>query len=178
MVKNKRNQRSQSLINLLVTLLVIAIVNTLGSLYYHRFDLTSEKRYTLSETSLKLAQSLEETLYFRLYLEGDMSAKFKQLKSELRDMAYEFREASGRKIEIEVVDPFEGQELKDITGILEDFAGRGIEPVRDIDSENPDETRIKYLLPGAEMNYAGKTAAVNFFEYDVPRAQKPTFKPQ
>jgi ABC-2 type transport system permease protein len=170
MVKNKRNQRSQSLINLMVTLLVIVIANALGSVYYQRFDLTSEKRYTLSETSLKLAQSLEETLYFRLYLEGEMSAKFKQLKSELRDMAYEFREASGRKIEIEVVDPFEGQEVKDITGILEDFAGRGIEPVRDVDSENPDETRIKYLLPGAEMNYAGKTAAVNFFEYDVAKS--------
>ena len=170
MVKSRRNQRSQSWINLGVTLLVVVLANALGSLYYQRIDLTSEKRYTLSETSLKLAQSLKETLYFRLYLEGDMSAKFKQLKSELRDMAYEFREASGRKIEIEVVDPFEGQQVKDISGILEDFANRGIEPVRDIDSENPDETRIKYLLPGGEMNYAGKTVAVNFFEYDVAKS--------
>ena len=40
----------------------IVVINALSSLYYKRFDLTQEKRYTLSETSRKLASRIDEKL--------------------------------------------------------------------------------------------------------------------
>ena len=167
----KTNKKIQSYINFGVLLLIIIIVNTLSSVYYKRFDLTNEKRYTLSETSIKLAKSLKEKYYFKLYLDGDMSAKFKQLKLEIRDIAYEFREISGKNLEIEIIDPFKEVKGKEMNEILDVFAQKGIEPVRDMESENPDETKIKYLLPGAELMKDNRTVAINFFEYDV--AQTP-----
>jgi ABC-2 type transport system permease protein len=171
MVMKKTNKKIQSYINFGVLLLIIIIVNTLSSVYYKRFDLTNEKRYTLSETSIKLAKSLKEKYYFKLYLDGDMSAKFKQLKLEIRDIAYEFREISGKNLEIEIIDPFKEVKGKEMNEILDVFAQKGIEPVRDMESENPDETKIKYLLPGAELMKDNRTVAINFFEYDV--AQTP-----
>ena len=167
----KTNKKLQSYINFGVLLLIIIIGNTLSSVYYKRFDLTNEKRYTLSETSIKLAKSLKEKYYFKLYLDGDMSAKFKQLKLEIRDIAYEFREISGKNLEIEIIDPFKEVKGKEMNEILDVFAQKGIEPVRDMESENPDETKIKYLLPGAELMKDNRTVAINFFEYDV--AQTP-----
>ena len=164
---NRTNKEVQSWLNFGALILVVLIANLLGNVYYQRFDLTEEKRYTLSNTSIKLAKGLKDKLYFKLYLDGEMSARFKRLKLEIRDLAYEFREASGNKIEIEIVDPFKGASEQDLNEILQSYADKGIEPVRDVDRENMDETRIKYLLPGAEMLYIDKTTAVNFFEYDV-----------
>lgn len=166
-MKKRRLHKTQSWLEMLMLLVGIVVVNALSSLYYKRIDLTQEKRYTLSETSRNLAFKIEEKLYFKLYLDGEMSAKFKQLRNEIRDMAYEFREASGGKMEIEIADPLKDKEKKEVAGILESFAERGIEPVRDVDMEDGDETRIKYLVPGAECIYRGKTVGMRFFQYDV-----------
>lgn len=166
-MKKKRLYRTQSLIELAVALAVVVIVNALSSFYYKRFDLTSEKRYTLSQTSRKLASRVQEKLYFKLYLDGEMSSKFKQLRNEIRDIAYEFREASGNKIEIEVIDPLKGKAKSEVAKILELFAERGLEPKRDLDTEEGDQTRIKYLIPGADLIYKDKTIPANFFEFDV-----------
>jgi ABC-2 type transport system permease protein len=167
MVMKKYNHRNQSLLEFITILVVVIVANVLGNFYYKRIDLTSENRYTLSETSKKLSTGLKEKLYFRLYLDGEMSARFKNLRNEIRDMAYEFRELSGRKIEIEIIDPFEGKLTSEITGILEDFQSRGILHQRDIDDEGSNSTVIKNIIPGAEVSYAGKTVAINFYEHDV-----------
>ena len=163
----KYGARIQSILEFTTLLVIIIVVNILGNFYYLRIDLTEEKRYTLSETSKKLSKELKEKCYFRLYLDGDMSARFKNLRNEIRDVAYEFRELSGRKIEIEIIDPFEGKQLSEVSGILDDFNQRGVIHQRDIEGEGGNSTTIKNIIPGAEMMYAGKTVAINFYEHDV-----------
>ena len=158
----KYSNRIQSLLEFITLLVIVVVGNILANVYYQRVDLTNEQRYTLSETSKKLSKGLKEKLYFRLYLDGEMSARFKNLRNEIRDMAYEFREISGRKIEIEIIDPFEGKLTSEISGILEDFQSRGVLHQRDIDDEGSNSTVIKNIIPGAEMSYAGKTVAINF----------------
>lgn len=160
-------KQRQSIFSFLLVMIGVLLVNALGSIYYKRIDLSSENRYTLSETSAKLCTSLKEKLYFRLYLDGEMSARFKNLRNEIRDMAYEFREQSGRKIEIEIINPFAGKPISEVSGLLKDFNDRGLLPQRDIDAESNNSTSIKNIIPGAELSYAGKTVTVNFFEYDV-----------
>ena len=163
----KYGARIQSILEFTTLLVIIIVANILGNFYYLRIDLTEEKRYTLSETSKKLSKELKEKCYFRLYLDGEMSARFKNLRNEIRDVAYEFRELSGGKIEIEVIDPFEGKQLSEVSGILDDFNQRGVIHQRDIEGEGGNSTTIKNIIPGAEMMYAGKTVAINFYEHDV-----------
>jgi ABC-2 type transport system permease protein len=99
MVKEKKNRlpRTQALIELGVMFAVVIILNLLAGQYYTRVDLTAEKRYTLTETSRKLCGQLKDRVYVKLYLEGEMSSKFKRFRNELRDALYEFREASARR---------------------------------------------------------------------------------
>ncbi|MCH1544464.1 MAG: gliding motility-associated ABC transporter substrate-binding protein GldG [Bacteroidia bacterium] len=163
----KTNKRLQSYLNLLTVLIMLIIANTLGNIYYQRLDLTEEKRFTLSETSKRLCGKLDEKLYIKLFLDGEMSAKFKRLKLEIRDLTLEFREASGQQIELEIINPFDDVKEGEMEKMLQGYVEKGINPVRDIDRENADETRIKYLLPGAEIFYGNKRASINFFEYDV-----------
>ncbi|MGB0242706.1 MAG: DUF7088 domain-containing protein, partial [Bacteroidia bacterium] len=141
----KTNKRLQSYLNLLSVLIVVIIANTLGNIYYQRLDLTEEKRFTLSETSKRLCGKLDEKLYIKLFLDGEMSAKFKRLKLEIRDLTLEFREASGQQIELEIINPFDDVKEGEMEKMLQGYVEKGINPVRDIDRENADETRIKYL---------------------------------
>ncbi len=171
MVKEKKNRlpRTQALIELGVMFAVVIILNLLAGQYYTRVDLTAEKRYTLTETSRKLCGQLKDRVYVKLYLEGEMSSKFKRFRNELRDALYEFREASGGKIEIEITDPLEGKDNKEKSQILEQFENRGLIPVRDFESEGIDESRFKLLVPGADVVYKDREFSVNFFQFDVAK---------
>jgi ABC-2 type transport system permease protein len=168
--ENKRKlPRIQALTELAVVLATLVIINLLAGQYYSRIDLTAEKRYTLTETSEKLCQKLNDRVYVKLYLSGDMSSKFKRFRNELRDALYEFREASGGKIDIEITDPLEGKDNKTKSQILDQMEQRGLIPVRDFESEGIDESRFRLLVPGADVVYKDREFSVNFFQYDVSK---------
>ncbi len=165
------NSKSKSIKRLsytdfLIGIAILLAINILGNIYYTRLDLTKEKRYTLAHTSKQLAAKLSEKMYFKLYLAGDLSSNFQQLQQEIRDKIYEFREASGKSIEIEIIDPLKGKDKKEVAEILKDFSLKGLKPVRDVENEEADQTRIKFVVPSAEIEYAGNTYIANFFDYD------------
>lgn len=164
----KRVRKTQIWIELAVLLVIIIVVNVLSNMYYTRLDLTSEKRYTLTETSKNLAKKIKEKIYFKLYLDGPMSSKFKQLRNEIRDIAYEFREASGKKFEIEISNPLKNSDKEgDDVKVLQKMESIGITPIRDADQEEEGQTKIKNLIPGAEMISGENVAVINFFSFDV-----------
>jgi gliding-associated putative ABC transporter substrate-binding component GldG len=170
MVTNhKLRNKLQSYSELLVVVFVVVLANVLANQYYKRFDLTAEKRYTLSATSEKLCGQIKDRLYVKVYLDGEMSSKFKRFRNELRDLLYEFREASGQKIDIDFTDPLEGKDNKEKSNILTQMEQRGLIPVRDFDREGIDETSFKLVVPGADVVYQGKEFSVNFFLFDVAK---------
>ncbi|AZA80019.1 gliding motility-associated ABC transporter substrate-binding protein GldG [Chryseobacterium sp. G0186] len=69
-----------------------------------RLDLTKEKRYTLSESTVKVLESVKKPLTVEVYLEGDFPASFKQLQGETKFMLEEFRKINP-KIDFKFIDP-------------------------------------------------------------------------
>ena len=109
-MKNERkNLKKNQLISFGITLLVIVAVNIIVSFVYTRFDLTSEKRYTLSDTSKEILKNLDDYVYFRVYLEGDFPAGFKKLRKETKEMLDEFR-AYSKYIDYEFINPSESND--------------------------------------------------------------------
>lgn len=86
METGKQNIRKQ----LLITVAALIVLNVAGTFVYKRFDLTADKRYTLSETSLNLVQSVKEPLYVDVFLEGEFPGEFKRLQDETRQLLQEF----------------------------------------------------------------------------------------
>ena len=82
MVEKKAVNRKKDLTFLVVGLIIVLLVNYIGSFAFERFDLTSEKRYTLSETSKDLANNIDDIIYVKVYLEGDFPSEFKRLQIE------------------------------------------------------------------------------------------------
>jgi gliding-associated putative ABC transporter substrate-binding component GldG len=92
-----------------ITVFVLIVLNVLGSLYFQRFDLTKDKRYTLSETSLNIVKQVRNPLSIKIYMDGDLPADFRRLQQETRQLLEEFQ-AYNSNIVFEFVNPLENQE--------------------------------------------------------------------
>ena len=109
-MENKRkNIKRNEITSLVIILMIIVLINIIGSFVYTRFDLTSEKRYTISDTSKEILKGLEDYVYFRVYLEGDFPAGFKKLRKETKEMLDEFR-AYSKFIDYEFINPSESDD--------------------------------------------------------------------
>jgi gliding-associated putative ABC transporter substrate-binding component GldG len=92
-----------------ITIAVLLFLNIIGNSFFHRFDLTKDKRYTLSETSLGIIKQVQNPLSVKIYLQGDLPAEFKRLQQETQQLLEEFQ-ARNSNIVFEFVDPLENED--------------------------------------------------------------------
>lgn len=171
--KQKRGVRQQSLIELVLLMVVIAVVNILAGQYYHKFDLTKEKRFTLSETSRELARKVSDRMYFKVYLEGDnLSSRFKRLRTATLDILGEFRDISGNKIDFEFVNVFQDKTDKEKAEIIKQLNQKGVMYYNDIEV-GADQQKRNLILPSAEVSYgSNKEYVVNLLNTEMGRAEE------
>lgn len=94
---------------LLIIILPLALILAFSGI---RLDLTKEKRYTLSESTIKVLKSVKKPVMVEVYLEGDFPASFKQLQSETKFMLEEFRKINP-KIDFKFIDPIKTKMSQD-----------------------------------------------------------------
>ena len=107
----KKNIKRNNIIQLGLSLLIIIFINIISAYVFTRFDLTSEKRYSLSPATKKLLTGLNDIVFFKVYLEGDFPAGFKRLHNETKEMLDEFR-AYSDNIQYEFIDPSSNKNKK------------------------------------------------------------------
>ena len=109
-----------------LTIGFILILNLASHFLYKRFDLTADKRYTLSQTSLNIVAEVKEPLYIDVFLEGDFPGEFKKLQTETQQLLEEFKSQNSNVI-FQFVNPLENEEERD--SIMQSFIQRGLTPV-------------------------------------------------
>ena len=129
----------------------ILILNVLASQFYQRFDLTKEKRFTLSQSTKNLIDKLDDEAYITLFLDGELPLEYKRLQSASRDMLNEFKYASGGKIKFKFEDVLEDKELKEKEAILQELYAKGLKIERP--EAKPDEAPTdKFIIPAGVVN--------------------------
>ncbi len=101
--------KKNNLKSVAITIAVLLLLNIIGSSFFHRFDLTKDKRYTLSATSLNIIKQVKNPLSIKVYMQGDLPAEFKRLQQETRQLLEEFQ-AYNKNIIFEFVDPLENKD--------------------------------------------------------------------
>ncbi|MFV8327938.1 gliding motility-associated ABC transporter substrate-binding protein GldG [Flavobacterium sp. ZS1P14] len=101
--------KKNNLKSVAITIAVLLLLNLIGSTFFHRFDLTKDKRYTLSATALNIIKQVKNPLSIKVYLQGDLPAEFKRLQQETRQLLEEFQ-AYNKNIIFEFVDPLENKD--------------------------------------------------------------------
>ena len=160
------------LTSFIVAMVIVASLNTIGSFVFTRFDLTSEKRYTLSDTTKETLRNLDDYVYFKVYLEGDFPAGFKKLRRETKEMLDEFR-AYTKFIDYEFIDPSEGVDRNEITETYKTLYQQGLNPT-DLTVQNADgSTRQMVIWPGALVSYRNNTEiAIDLLENQLGQSSE------
>ena len=62
----QKNLKRAGMIQLVLGVVIIVLLNIVGSFVFHRFDLTSEKRYSLSPATKDLLKGIDDIVFFRV----------------------------------------------------------------------------------------------------------------
>ena len=170
-MENKRkNIKRNEITSLIITLIIIVLVNIIGSFVYTRFDLTSEKRYTISDTSKEILKGLDDYVYFRIYLEGDFPAGFKKLRKETKEMLDEFR-AYSKFIDYEFINPSESVDPTERQETYKILWQSGLNYYTETVQTNNGVQQIM-IWPGIIMSYREKELAIDLLSGQSGQSQE------
>lgn len=148
--------RQKALKSLLVTLVIMMLVNLGGLKFFGRYDLTHDKRYTLSETSLAIVGQATEPLYVDVFLKGNFPGEFKRLQTETNQLLEEFR-AYNPNIIFQFVNPLEDE--KDAEATMQKFLERGLTPVN-VTVDDRGKQSQETVFPWAVATYGDKSMKI------------------
>lgn len=168
MVKaKKRTVKATEIIRLLLVLAILVIINIISNYLYTRFDLTAEKRYSLSKESIRLLKELDSEIFLKVYLEGDFPPAFKKLSNSTKDLLQEMKRESGGNLDFEFVNPSDNIDEKTTQSVYRQLYEKGLLPT-DLQTRNDEGMSQKVVWPGALVFYKDKEVPLNFLKTQLP----------
>jgi len=152
--KPKQSIRQAGLFQLAVGIIFIILINVIGAYIFTRFDLTAEKRFTLSEPTRKMLKNLDDVVFIQVYLDGEFPAGFKRLRKETKEMLDQFR-AYTNNLEYEFINPSESEDPTERNAVYQRLVERGLNPT-DLQVKTNDGSSQQIIFPGAIATYRGK----------------------
>ncbi|WCO03380.1 gliding motility-associated ABC transporter substrate-binding protein GldG [Psychroserpens ponticola] len=151
MIKNKKH-----IIIIGVTLVAIIVINLISSQVYKRFDLTQDKRYTLSEAAKKTIESVDAPIIVDVFLEGDFPSEFRRLRNETQQILEEFA-VSNDNLKFNFINALDDESTRQQR--IEQLAQRGMQPFQISVQENG-KTSQEVVIPWALASYNEQTVIV------------------
>jgi len=172
-MENKRKSlKKNQIVTFLVTVAIVVLANVIGSYVFTRFDLTSEKRYTLSPTTKEILGELEDYVYFKVYLEGDFPAGFKKLRRETKEMLDEFR-AYSKYIDYEFINPSESADAAERNDTYRQLYQAGLNPTNMVVKNRDGSSSQMVIWPGALVSYRNNTEiAIDLLENQIGQSSE------
>ncbi|MDP4281802.1 MAG: gliding motility-associated ABC transporter substrate-binding protein GldG [Bacteroidota bacterium] len=158
MADKKKSLKRTNITQLILGLVILLLVNVISYYAFTRVDLTAEKRYSLSPATKKLLRNLNDVVFFKVYLEGDLPPGFRRLSNETREMLDVFR-AYSKNIEYEFVDPSTNTSAKDRNDAYRLLVERGLQPT-ELRVNKKGESTQQIIFPGIIVSYRGHEAPV------------------
>ncbi|MBP6624095.1 MAG: gliding motility-associated ABC transporter substrate-binding protein GldG [Chitinophagaceae bacterium] len=160
-----QQQKKKGWITLVAIFVILLLLNILSSTWHKRVDVTSEKRFSLSEPTKKLLKNLKDIVVVEVYLEGSFPAGFQKLNEATRDVLNEFKEYGGNKVRFTFVNPLEGKTEEEKKKVFATLAEKGINPVNlQIQRDEDDGYSEKIIFPAAKISYNQKEIPISLLE--------------
>lgn len=149
-------QTKKNILPFLLLFAVIIVINIVGNFYFKRFDLTQDKRYTLSESTIKLIENIEEPVFIDVFLDGNFPPEFKRLQNETRQILEEFRSHNSNLI-FQFTNPLEDE--SQAQQYVEELVRLGFIPTN-INSNKKGKKELIQIFPWAIANQNEKSVRV------------------
>jgi ABC-type uncharacterized transport system involved in gliding motility auxiliary subunit len=158
-------------IKTLLILSILVLINILGLRFFHRFDLTENRMFTLSEASKSLIKSLDDKFTVKAYFTSDLPPEYANNRRELKDLLDEYRAYGGGNFQYEFIDPGKKEELE------QEAQKYGIPPVQ-VQVLKEDKLQIEKAYMGMVFLFGDKQERVpviqstSNLEYEISSAVK------
>lgn len=153
----KKQKNVKSFLGIAIGLIVLNIV---GNYFFHRFDLTSDKRYTLSETTKTILNKIDEPVFIEVYLEGSFPAEIRKLQTESKQLLEEFN-AYNSNVNFLFVDPLSAE--NEATKMAENLFVNGMKPIN-ISVNDKGKQSQEMVFPWAVATQGDKNAKIQLLK--------------
>jgi len=157
--------RKQDILQFTATLVIIGLLNIVGSFVHSRFDLTKEGRYSLSDATKNLLSELDDYIYVEVYLEGEFPAGIERLSLETRQLLSEFK-SQNNLLQYTFINPTESTDEKTRNEIIKQLYEKGISPTS-LQVKDGETYTEKVIVPGAIVKYGGKEVAIQLLKNQI-----------
>lgn len=132
----------------------LIVLNVIGNYFYKRFDLTQDKRFTLSEEAKEIVDKVNSPIIVDVFLKGNFPPEFRRLQSETEQLLDEFS-AYNDNIKFEFINPTE----KGNEAFQSQFEKFGLMPAQvSVTESGKQSTELVY--PWALAHHDGKSVKI------------------
>ena len=143
-------------------ILILFGINFLASFFHSRFDLTKEKRYTLSKATKDLLENLNDPISIDVFLKGDFPAGFKKLSKSTEEFLQLLKDHNSSKIQYRFISPEEEMLNENGKRYADTLTALGAYSIN-LTVQIKEGQKQQLVFPVALMHYAGKEALVNLY---------------
>ena len=144
-------------------------INYLSSIAFKRFDLTEDKRYTLSEATVNIVNNVDSPIIIDVFLEGDnFPSEFRRLQNETRQLLEEFSAKNGN-IVFNFMNPLEDEATREQN--MQQLVQRGLTPMQLSVQESGKATQ-EVIFPWALASYNDETVIIPLVKNKIGASQQ------
>ncbi len=151
-MKKRTAEKSRIWLETVLGIVLFALLSYISSFVFHRFDLTEEKRHTLTPTTIDLVESLEDVVYIKVFLEGDFPADYQRLQQAVKEKLDEMRAYGGENIQYEFINPSAAEDKKSREEMYGELVKKGLQ-YSPLQIREKDGVSEKIIFPGALVSY-------------------------
>ena len=145
----------------LALLVILAGINFLASSFHSRFDLTKEKRYTLSKATIDLAHTLDDDVQIEVFLKGEFPAGFRKLANSTNEFLQLLRDRNASRIHYKFISPEDNVPGSQVT-YGDSLVNMGAIPINLTVQKKAGESS-NIIFPVAIIKYKGRQSLVNLY---------------
>ncbi len=149
--------------NIVFLCLVVGII-LLSFFVRFRVDLSSDKRFSLSEQTKTLLQQNKQPIQVTIYLDGELNPGFLRLKNATEDILNEMSAYSHSKIEVSFINPSKAENTQDREKKYSELASLGLQPTAIYERDGEGNPIRKIVFPWLQLKYSNKTETISLLK--------------
>ena len=146
-------------------LMLLTVLMICSNLRLFRIDFTVDKRYSLSPSSVRVLETIDQPLMAEVYLEGELPPGFRRLRTAIAEKLNDLQQYGKKSIYIRKIDPYKEVPAKDLKAYFDQLFQHGIVPT-DLRIKTEQGVTTKLVFPSVVLHYKAKSIVLNVLKND------------
>lgn len=155
--------KTKRLSYIVLSIAILIAVNFISQQVFFRLDLTTDQRYTLSSNSKQITQEITSPMVIDVFLEGDLPAEFRLLRSETKQLLEEIK-INNEHIIINYINPLEDEDTRERN--VKALTEAGLQPYVSTSNSSSKVTQ-ELIFPWAFASYNNNTIKISLLKQSI-----------